>query len=93
MKRVILSGHILVSPLDLDVVRRELPLHIKLTRLEPGNLIFVVSEHTTVSGRFDVYEEFVDRNAFEAHQDRVRASKWGEVTGNVERHYRIEERA
>ncbi|EPR4995117.1 putative quinol monooxygenase, partial [Vibrio navarrensis] len=39
--------------------------------------------------RFDVYEEFVDKVAFEQHQKRVKASRWGKVTVSVERHYEI----
>ncbi|WP_439136372.1 putative quinol monooxygenase [Pseudomaricurvus sp.] len=38
---------------------------------------------------FQVYEEFVDREAFEFHQQRIRTSEWGRVSVNVERDYSI----
>ncbi len=39
--------------------------------------------------KFSVYEEFVDQAAFDLHQARVKSSRWGQVTQNVERHYQI----
>ncbi|BEU05319.1 hypothetical protein OAG1_41190 [Agarivorans sp. OAG1] len=41
--------------------------------------------------RFGVFEEFRDKSAFEHHQARVKASHWGKVTVNVERHYQMVE--
>ncbi|MBJ7550891.1 hypothetical protein [Marinomonas ostreistagni] len=41
---------------------------------------------------FDVYEVFADKESFELHQQRVKASNWGKVTVNVERHYELFER-
>ncbi|MCP5178432.1 MAG: antibiotic biosynthesis monooxygenase [Pseudomonadales bacterium] len=88
-----LSGHIVVPPEDLDAVLAELPIHIQLTREEPGCRAFSVRQSPTDSRRFDVAEEFVDREAFEMHQRRVRASRWGDITRNVTRHYEITELA
>ena len=90
MKKVTLSGYIKVLDSDLNQVRGFLPEHIRLTCLESGCLIFKVDEHETEIGRFDVYEEFESKQAFEAHQDRVQQSDWGKATKRVERFYTIQ---
>ena len=89
MSKVILKGHIIVPTADIAAVTQELVTHIALTRQESGCLVFEVSQDADNANRFDVYEKFVDRDSFSSHQDRVRASKWGRVTVNVERHYQI----
>ena len=90
MSKVTLSGYILVPEADREAVAAALPVHIDATRGEPGCLVFEVTR-ADEAGRFDVYEEFVDRGAFEAHQARVKASEWGAVTARVERHYTVVE--
>ena len=87
--RVILEGYIVVSDGDLPQVLKELPNHIKLTKEEEGCLSFSVLQRPSEPNAFDVFEEFADRTAFDAHQRRVRRSVWGEVTANVERHYKV----
>ncbi|QPR55014.1 putative quinol monooxygenase [Aeromonas allosaccharophila] len=89
MSRVILKGFIIVSSNDLTAVKDELDNHIQLTRSETGCLIFKVNQDPLNPCRFDVYEEFVDQAAFQAHQARVKSSRWGEITVNVERHYTV----
>ena len=90
MRKVTLSGYILVPEPELAPVRKALTVHIGLTQAESGCLIFRVEEHETVVGRFDVYEEFVSRQAFEAHQDRVQKSDWASATTRVERFYTVQ---
>ncbi|MFM5008937.1 putative quinol monooxygenase [Aeromonas sp. R9-2] len=89
MKEIILKGFILVSQNDLMAVKDELDNHIQLTRAETGCLIFQVTQDPLNPCRFDVYEEFVDKVAFQAHQARIKSSRWGEITVNVERHYTV----
>ncbi|CAJ1905323.1 MAG: putative quinol monooxygenase [Shewanella sp.] len=89
MKKIILKGFILVSQNDLMAVKDELDNHIQLTRAETGCLIFKVNQDPLNPCRFDVYEEFVDEAAFQAHQARVKSSRWGKITVNVERHYTV----
>nr|WP_319552276.1 antibiotic biosynthesis monooxygenase [uncultured Vibrio sp.] len=89
MSKVILKGYILVPESKLQVVKKELENHTRLTLLEAGCITFRVIQSAENSLRFDVYEEFVDEAAFEAHQVRVKESHWGKVTKNVERHYEI----
>ncbi|HCE4761481.1 putative quinol monooxygenase [Vibrio parahaemolyticus] len=89
MSRIILKGYILVPEQDLQIVKRELVNHKKLTLQEQGCISFSVTENSDNPLRFDVFEEFVDKAAFEQHQARVKSSYWGKVTLNVERHYEI----
>lgn len=91
MLKLVLEGHIVVLPEDLAAVVAELPTHIKLTRLEEGCLRFDVTQDPENQSVFWVYEEFVDRTAFEAHQQRVSTSVWGRIAANAERHYEITE--
>ena len=92
MAKVILEGHIIVPAGELEQVLRELPNHIALTRLEAGCLVFTVEQTQDNALRFNVYEEFIDRAAFELHQQRAASSKWGAVTQKVERHYQVNDR-
>ena len=89
MAKVILQGFILVPAADLENVKAELPIHKRLTLQETGCLTFEVTPDEQNPYRFDVYEEFVNQEAFDYHQARVKASKWGEVTKNVERFYEV----
>lgn len=90
MKKITLSGHIVVPDCDVANVRQALPVHIAATRAEKGCIVFNVEEHATEAGRFEVYEEFETPAAFKLHQKRVRESNWGSVTKNVTRHYVID---
>ncbi|EGR4295698.1 antibiotic biosynthesis monooxygenase [Vibrio cholerae] len=89
MSKVTLKGFILVPEPELELVKNELVNHKRLTLDEPGCITFSVIENPENPLRFDVYEDFVDKVAFEQHQKRVKASRWGKVTVNVERHYEI----
>ncbi|MBU3070771.1 antibiotic biosynthesis monooxygenase [Aestuariicella sp. G3-2] len=91
MNKLTLQGHITVPAKDLSAVMAELPAHIARTRAEEGCLLFEVTQSPDDPCVFNVYEEFVDRTAFELHRQRVRASAWGTVTEDVERHYSISE--
>lgn len=90
MEKVILQGYIEITESTLDVVLLELPNHIELTLAEAGCLVFKVEQDEQIPNRFHVYEEFVDRHAFDMHQQRVRTSVWGSITENANRHYKIE---
>ncbi|WP_286265958.1 putative quinol monooxygenase [Thalassotalea atypica] len=89
MAKVILEGFIVIPDSALDVVKSELINHKRLTLEEVGCLVFEVTPDAVNPQRFSVYEEFVNQAAFDNHQARVKSSKWGEVTKNVERHYQI----
>ncbi|HCR96658.1 MULTISPECIES: putative quinol monooxygenase [Halomonas] len=89
MAKVTLKGFIEVPGSDLDGVQAELNTHRQLTLEEPGCITFKVTQDKTDPCRFDVYEEFIDRKAFEEHQQRVASSDWGKLTRNVKRHYDV----
>ncbi|MGP9676669.1 MULTISPECIES: putative quinol monooxygenase [unclassified Halomonas] len=89
MPKVTLKGFIEVPARDLEVVEDELVIHRQLTLEEPGCITFKVTQDKTDPCRFDVYEEFIDRKAFEQHQQRVASSDWGKLTRNVKRHYDV----
>ena len=89
MSKVVLKGYIIVADKDLSTVKQELENHKKLTRAEKGCLVFEVNQNKDNPNRFDVYEEFTNKQAFETHQARVKSSDWGRVSANAERHYEI----
>lgn len=91
LSKITLQGYITVPDNDLASVQAELPQHVKLTQKEDGCLIFRVSQDAENQNVFNVYEAFVNRVAFEKHQQRVRNSRWGKIAENVKRHYQISE--
>lgn len=89
ISKVILKGFIVVPEDDLCTILEELKIHTKLTLEEPGCIVFEVTQSESDPFRFEVYEEFKDKASFDKHQARVKASNWGEITVNGERHYNI----
>lgn len=73
---------------EADIVRANLPEHIRLSRAEPGCLKFDVDPtDDPLVWRLD--EAFADRQAFEAHQTRTRSSVWFQVTSGLKRDFQI----
>lgn len=89
--RIRLTGHIDVAPERRADVTAALPEHIRLTRGEPGCLLFEVTPDPKVEGRWQVAELFVDRAAFDTHQARTAASNWATVSDGIPRSYVLEE--
>lgn len=89
MTAVELRGRLVcTSEREAATVVSELPLHTELTRAEPGCEHFVV-ERTDDPLVWSVSERFVNREAFDAHQEHVRISNWGQATAGIERDYVI----
>ncbi len=86
---IILKGYIDVVDEDLKTIKLELANHIKLTREEKGCLVFNVEQDEENNNRFNVYEEFLNYEAFEEHQKRVKRSCWGTVTKYAQRNYKV----
>ena len=84
-----LKRHIIVSDDDLPRVLKALPKHIALSRAEQGCLIFNVSQDSENANKFYVYEEFIDREALDAHRRRAKRTRWASVTAGVERYCEI----
>lgn len=88
---ITLEGYIIVPATCLNSIKEELPNHIRLTREEEGCHVFQVSQDSDNVNRFNVYEEFSSKSAFELHQRRVKDSRWGQISRDVERHYKVTE--
>jgi len=73
---------------DIQLVETHLPEHLRLTRAEPGCISFDVTQ-TDDPLIWRVEELFVDRAAFDFHQQRTRASEWFAATSAIPRDYEI----
>ena len=87
-----LTGYIDVPEGRREAIAAAIPLHIELTRAETGCVRFDVTPDPEVEGRYNVSELFTDRESFDAHQARVKASAWGEISAGMRREYSIRER-
>ncbi|WP_241988786.1 GNAT family N-acetyltransferase [Cryobacterium sp. TMT1-2-2] len=84
-----LTGQLVCHTEDqMATVRDHLPLHLSLTRDEPGCRSFIV---TTTNNPliWQVEERFEDAAAFEAHRERGAGSAWGHATSEIERRYSV----
>ncbi len=88
-KNIILQGYIIVPLLEITRVKEALITHTRLTLEETGCLHFSVCQNTENPQQFDVKEVFVNQQAFDLHQARVKASPWASISHNVTRHYQI----
>lgn len=89
--QVRLTGRLICgSARDVEIVRTHLPEHVRLTIAEPGCISFNVfqSDDPMV---WHVEECFSDKEAFEYHQRRTRASEWWSATTEIPRDYRVSE--
>ena len=77
--------------MDLAAVLAEVDTHIALTRGEPGCMCFELSLVEGSTNIYQVFEKFDSRVSFEAHQERVKNSKWGRVTQRCVRDYSVQE--
>jgi quinol monooxygenase YgiN len=93
MPRIRVTGHLLATAADTPLIERLLPEHIRLSRAEPGCLKFEVVPSATVPFAWALDEAFTDRAAFEAHQTRTRASRWGRDTAHIARDFTVSEGA
>ena len=89
MARISLSGTMSCGADDISVVLAALPDHIRLSRAETGCLSFDISQDAANPGVFHVSESFVDQAAYEAHQDRTRASAWWQATQAFPRNFTV----
>lgn len=89
MSKIILQGFIIIPKQDRELILAELQHHSMLTLAEDGCIKFEIKPAIASddNGKYWVYEEFVSIEAFEYHQARVKSSKWGKISKEVERHY------
>ena len=76
------------TPEQAARVRSALPNHIRLTRAEPNCISFDVTA-TNDPLVWKVAEQFVDADAFKAHQARAAASPWAKQSEGIARDYTI----
>lgn len=91
MPKIILKGTITVPDDKLAEMPTMAAEHIRLTRDEPGNIVFDITQDATDPNTWHVYEEFVDKPAFEAHQARNRASAWWQFALDFPRDFQFTE--
>jgi len=89
MAKVTLTGYIIVPEDEIKKVIEALKVHTKLTLEEAGCLTFSVTQDKFNRQKFNVFEEFINQQAFDNHQVRVKQSSWGKITANVSRHYQV----
>lgn len=61
-------AHYRVDPADAPAVRELLARHSVASEAEPGCLRFTAHQDAEDPGRFALYEQYVDREAFDAHR-------------------------
>ena len=84
-----LCGYILAPKKGRKAFDRALTEHIALSQAEAGCLEFTVTPHPERDGRYDVYERFVDKAAFDAHKARIEGTLWQSVSQKAQRHYTV----
>ncbi|ETT16645.1 hypothetical protein D028_1643 [Vibrio parahaemolyticus 50] len=77
MPKVILKGFILVPEEELETVKSALPINMRLTKSEAGFFVFQMVENADNPLRFDVYEEFTNRDTFEHHHPESKIQTGG----------------
>lgn len=84
-----LTGRLIcVGDADAALVRQMLPDHIRLTRMEAGCEVFIVTQSADPL-IWEVVERFTTQATFEAHQSRTKDSAWGQQTGHIARDFAI----
>mgnify|MGYP000872289150 CR=1 FL=1 len=92
MANLILTGFLICRTLDeADRVAALLPDHIRLTRAEPGCLLFEVVRSMADPVRFAVREIFASKADFDAHQARIKDTVWARGTKGIPRDYVLTE--
>ena len=76
---------------DADALAPAVDEHVRLTRAEPGCLSFDIRRDPDDRCAFRVDEAFHDRAAFEAHQARMAATDWPDLSRDAARDLTIAE--
>jgi len=87
MTKIIMAGYVIIPSAERNIFKAVITDHIRLTLAEAGCLDFKIIPVKDNNCKFSVYEEFVDKAAFEHHQTRNAKSNWAKINVNMERHY------
>ncbi|MBS8228131.1 putative quinol monooxygenase [Vannielia litorea] len=75
---------------EAEIARTHLPEHIRLSRAEPGNLRFDLTQgEDPMVWHLD--ELFESAEAFAAHQARTKDSAWGKASSGITREFTVSE--
>lgn len=84
---VALSGRLICADTAQMLLAMDLlPDHVRLSRAEPGCLRFDIAQDSDPL-IWNLSELFIDRTAFQAHQDRTAASVWGQESKGLARDF------
>lgn len=86
---IVINGTIICTPDDIEMVVEHVAEHVRLTQLEPGCIMFDITQSDDDPCVFNVSERFVDQAAFDAHSARTRASVWWEKSKHIPRDMNI----
>lgn len=64
---LVVIAHYRVAPEDAAMVTSALRAMVEPTRAEPGNLVYRVNRSVSDPREFLLFEEYVDKAAFQAH--------------------------
>lgn len=82
------GGLVCASPQEVEIIKKFLPEHMRLTKAETGCLSFEITQ-TNDPLVWRVEERFIDQQAFEQHQQCTRDSAWWQATSKISRDYKI----
>ncbi len=86
-----LKGTIIIPRAAYVEAEEALQEHIMATRLEAGNIVFEVEQDAKDPEIFHVFEQFIDQQSFELHQDLGAKRRWGIVSKDFKRDFHIVE--
>jgi quinol monooxygenase YgiN len=90
MSKVTVAGFLVADTLAQgDDASMLLAEHIRLSRAEPGCERFEIVRSQADPVRFALFEVFRDDEAYQAHQERARASAWWAKTRHLRREFTV----
>ncbi|QDC09548.1 antibiotic biosynthesis monooxygenase [Oceanicola sp. D3] len=91
MGKIQVTGRLIcTSEADAEIARTHLPEHIRLSRAEPGNIRFDLTQGDDPM-IWHLDELFESPQAFEAHKERTKDSAWGRASASITRDFTVTE--
>ena len=91
MARIHVTGRLICQTEEqAGIARTHLPEHIRLSREEPGNLRFDLTQGDDPMV-WHLDELFESAEAFAAHQARTKESAWGKASAGITRDFTVTE--
>lgn len=86
MKKIICEGYFNIPLKDFDTILAAYDAHVQLSREEPGNITYEYRLDDAIKGRIQITESYLNRQAFDDHLTRTKATNWPEISKDVIRH-------